>query len=123
MVTYTMKTGLSWDTHAETLTNMTQDINKLQESMRGLSSHRATASPWQQDAIDRVTALANDLATSMNSTIDALNKSKSKPINPPYTEYVKANAQIVKDLSDEINATIDYGQTKQKTESLQKQIP
>lgn len=122
MATYTMKRGLSWDTHSENLTRMKNDVNKLQESMRGLPSHRANASPRQQDAIDRIVALANDLATSMNSTIDTLNKSKSKPTGETYQAYLKANEQIVNALRDEINGIIDYAVAKQKMDSLQKQI-
>src|SRR5580704_12120272 len=54
-----------------------------QTTGRGLQSHRTVASPWQQDAIDRITGFANDLATNMNASIDRLNKSKSRPTAPP----------------------------------------
>jgi hypothetical protein len=90
--------------------------------MRGLQSHRTVASAWQQEAIDRITGLANDLATNMNASIDRLSKSKSRPTAPPYPEYLKANTQIASDLADEIAATIDYGQNKAKLDSLGKQM-
>jgi len=90
--------------------------------MRGLQSHRTVASPWQQDAIDRITALANALATNMNAAIAQLSKSQSRPTAPPYPEYLKANARIANDLTDAINDTIDYGQTKAKMDSLAKQF-
>jgi len=93
----------------------------LQQNMRGLQSHRTIASPWQQDAIDRITGLANDLATNMNAAIDRLNKSKN-PTTPPYPDYLKANTRIATDLADEIDATIDYGQNKAKADSLGKQL-
>jgi hypothetical protein len=89
--------------------------------MRGLQSHRTVASPWQQDAIDRITAFANDLATNMNAAIDRLNKSKN-PTASPYPEYLKANTRIASDLADEIDATIDYGQNKAKLDSLGQQL-
>jgi hypothetical protein len=82
-----------------------------------LQSHRTVASPWQQDAIDRTTGLANDLATNMNTAIDRLNKSKSRPTAPPYPEYLKANTQIASDLASEIDATIDFAQNKAKLDS------
>jgi hypothetical protein len=115
--------GPSWDTHAATLTRIKEDVNKLQENMRGLQSHRTVASPWQQDAIDRVTGLVNDLASNMNAAITQLNKSKARPTAPPYPEYLKTNAQLARDLADEIDDIIDYGQNKAKLDALQKQLP
>jgi hypothetical protein len=121
METYTRTGGPSWKTHASALEKIKADVNELQQNMRGLQSHRTVASPWQQDAIDRITALANDLATNMNAAIDRLNKSKN-PTTPPYPEYLKANTRIATDLADEIDATIDYAQNKAKLDSLGQQL-
>jgi hypothetical protein len=79
MESYTRTSGLSWQTHSTTLEKIKADVNQLQENMRGLQSHRTVASPWQQDAIDRITALANALATNMNAAIAQLSKSQSRP--------------------------------------------
>src|ERR1700735_419411 len=122
MESYAQNTGLSWQTHSVTLGKIKDDVNELQQNMRGLQSHRTTASPWQQDAIDRITGYANDLATNMNATLDRLSKSKSRTTTPPYPEYLKANARIASDLADEIDATIDYGQTKGTLEALGQQL-
>jgi hypothetical protein len=122
MESYTRTSGLSWQTHSTTLEKIKADVNQLQENMRGLQSHRTVASPWQQDAIDRITALANGLATNMNAAIAQLSKSKSRPTAPPYPEYLKANARIANDLTDAIDDIIDYGQTKAKMDSLAKQF-
>src|SRR5580692_3602860 len=122
MQSYAQTTGLSWQTHSAALEKIKADVNELQQNMRGLQSHRTIASPWQQDAIDRITSLANDLATNMNAAIAQLSKSKSRPTTPPYPEYLKANARIANDLSDEIDDVIDYGQSKAKMDSLEKQI-
>ncbi len=119
---FSLASGPSWDSHAAVLTRIKGDVNKLQENTRGLQSHRTVASAWQQDAIDRVTSLANDLATNMNSAMDHLNKSKSRPIKAPYPEYLKANSRIANDLGDEIDAIIDYGQAKAKADEIAKQL-
>jgi len=123
MLSYSRQNGLSWETHGATLSKMSNDVNELQENMHGLQAHRANASPWQQDAIDRVAGLTNDLATNMNATIGQLNKSKSRPTAPPYPDYSKANSRIVSDLADEIDGTIDYNQAKASKDALQKQLP
>ncbi len=122
MESYGQTAGLSWQTHSTALEKIKADVNTLQQNMRGLQSHRTIASAWQQEAIDRVTGLANDLATNMNATIDRLNKSKSRPTAPPYPAYLKANARIANDLGDEIDATIDYGQNKAKLDQLGQQL-
>jgi len=119
---YGQNGGLSWQTHTAALEKIKADVNLLQQNIRGLQSHRTTASPWQQEAIDRITGYANDLATNMNATIDRLSKSKTRPTNPPYPAYLKANTRIVTDLADEIDATIDYGQNKSTLDSLGQQI-
>jgi hypothetical protein len=121
METYARTSGPSWKTHASALEKIKADVNELQQNMRGLQSHRTVASPWQQEAIDRITGFANDLATNMNAAIDRLNKSKN-PIAPPYPEYLRANMRIASDLADEIDATIDYGQNKTKLDSLGLQL-
>jgi hypothetical protein len=122
MQSYALNNNVSWQMHATSLQKMKADVNDLQDYMRGLQSHRTVASQWQQDAIDRITALANDLATNMNATIDHLNKSNRPPVLPPYPEYLKANTQIVSDLSNEIDATLDYGRDKAKLDSLSRQL-
>jgi hypothetical protein len=119
---FSAASGPGWDSHAAVLNRIKDDVNKLQENMRGLQSHRTVASAWQQDAIDRVTSLANDLATNMNSAMDHLNKSKSRPTKAPYPEYLKANSRIANDLGDEIDSIIDYGQAKAKSDELAKQL-
>ncbi len=122
MQSFGFKSSLNWKTHQDVLDKIKADVNTLQQNMRGLQSHRTVASLWQQDAIDRITGLANDLATNMNATIDRLSKSKDRPTAPPYPEYLKANAQIASDLSDEINVAIDYAQNKAKLDSLGQQL-
>ena len=122
MQSFAQNTGLSWQSHSGVLEKMKADVNTLQEKMRGLQSHRTVASPWQQDAIDRITGFANDLATNMNASIDRLNKSKNRPTAPPYPEYLKANAQIASDLASEIDAAIDYAQNKAKEDTLGQQL-
>ncbi len=122
MQSYAQAAGLSWQTHSTALEKIKADVNTLQQNMRGLQSHRTVASAWQQEAIDRITGYANDLATNMNTTIARLNQSKSRPTAPPYPEYLKANTRIVSDLADEIDATIDYGQNKAKLDSLGQQL-
>jgi hypothetical protein len=114
--------GPSWQTHANALDGIKADVNKLQESMRGLQAHRSAASPRQQDAIDRITSLANDLATNMNAAIDHMNKSKTRPTASPYPEYLKANSRIANDLTNEINDTIDYTQAKAEFDALGKKL-
>ena len=122
MESYAQNAGLSWQTHSSALEKIKADVNTLQQNMRGLQSHRTVASPWQQEAIDRITGLANDLATNMNASIDRLSKSQSRPTAPPYPQYLKANTRIASDLADEIAATIDYGQNKAKLDSLGQQL-
>jgi hypothetical protein len=120
---YGQATGLNWSTHATALRGMGDDINTLQQNMRGLQSHRTTASPWQQAAIDQITGLANDLADNMNSAIAHVGKSKSRPTAAPYPEYLKTNTQTVNALSAAIDSAIDYAQSRAKEAELETKLP
>ena len=122
MQSFSLTTGPSWASHAEALTRMKDDVNKLQESTRGLQSHRTVASGWQQDAIDRISGLANDLATNMNAAIDHLNRSKTRPTTAPYVDYLKENTRLATALGDEINAVIDAGEARAKEDALSKKL-
>jgi hypothetical protein len=117
MESYT-RTGPTWETHALAFEKIKADISALQQNILGLQSQRTAASAWQQDAIDRITGLANDLTTNMNGAIDRLNKSTRRPTAPPYTEYLTVNARIASDLAAEIDAAIDYVRNKAKFDSL-----
>ena len=122
MQSYSVAGGPSWTSHAAKLTSIKDDVNKLQENTRGLQSHRSVASPWQQDAIDRISGLANDLATNMNAAMDHLNKSKARPTAPPYPEYLKENTRLATALGDEIDAVIDAGVSRAKEQELEKKL-
>jgi hypothetical protein len=122
MESYARPSGPSWQTHAKALEGIKTDVNKLQESMRGLQAHRSAASPRQQEAIDRITGLANELATNMNATLEHMNKSKNRPTASPYPEYLKANTRIANDLTDEIDDTIDFAQAKTEYDNLSKKL-
>src|ERR1700752_5434020 len=56
MQSYSLVSGPSWNTHAATLARIKDDVNKFQESTRGLKSHRTLCIPCQQDAIAGITA-------------------------------------------------------------------
>lgn len=122
MESYAQNTGLSWQTHSMALEKIKSDVNELQQNMRGLQSHRTVASSWRQEAIDRITGLANDLGTNMHTSSDRLNKSKSRPTASPYAEYLKANTRIASDPADKIAATIEYGQNKAKLDTLGQEL-
>lgn len=122
MEAYTRSTTLSWQTHASKLDKMKGDVNELSSSIEGMKTQRRTASPWQQNAIDRITPLMADLVANMNTAINTLNESKQRPTSQPYVDYLKANIQIVSDLSDEINDALDYAKAKATMDRLQEQL-
>jgi hypothetical protein len=66
-------------------------------------------------------AIRDECAVIQNGSRDRW-MSKDRPTAPPYPDYLKANAQIASDLSDEINAAVDYAQNKAKLDSLGQQL-
>ena len=87
-----------------------------------MKTQRRMASPWQQDAIDRISPLMSELVANMNAAITHLNNNKSRPTAPPYLDYLKTNTRLATDLSDMMSELIDYAEAKPKFDSLNQQL-
>jgi len=59
----------------------------------------------------------------VNDTINQMSKSKAGRTADPYPSYLKANYPIAGDWADEINGTIDYGETRARMRALETKFP
>lgn len=116
------RSQLSWQSHASKLTQIKEHVNAAGQLLTKLHEAKASASPWQQQAIDRVTPLLQELAANTSTMIAHLNKNQNRIHTPPYTEYVAANAETANDLSDLISDYVEYGNVKNRTEELEQKL-
>jgi HD-GYP domain-containing protein (c-di-GMP phosphodiesterase class II) len=109
---------LSWHSHAAKIEEIKQHVNTTGELLAKMANEKVAASPWQQEAIDRITPLLKELASSVTSTIKHLNEKPELIRTNPYTDYVKANYELAVNLSNLISDYVEYGQVKSRSEEL-----
>ena len=113
---------VSWESHATELENMKEHINKIGQTIQKLQSMRSSASPWQQEAIDRIIPVAQKLASNTTAAIERLNRNRTHLQDPQYQQYLKANAEAARELSSMVKDFVDYGKTRNALEQLEKRL-
>jgi len=112
------RSKVSWQAHSRKISEIREHVNKLGEVVGQLNEARETASPWQQQAIDRITPLLKEVASNTESAIDHLNNNPGRVHTSPYTDYVVANYDLTTELAALVGNFVDYGKTKAKFEKL-----
>jgi hypothetical protein len=116
------RSNVSWQTHAEMLETIKEDVNALAKSVEKLESMRNSASPWQQQAIDRMVPLMKELASNTTAAINHVRDLQTRPVTPEYANYLRQNAETSNKLSDMISSFVDYDQTRAKLDNLEQKL-
>jgi uncharacterized protein Yka (UPF0111/DUF47 family) len=116
------RTDADWETHADALNRMKEDVNSLARDTEKLAAARNSASPWQKQAIDRMLPLMKDLASNTTAAINHLSQNKTRPTTPEYTEYLKENDDTAHQLADTISNFVQYGHARAKMEKLEQKL-
>lgn len=116
---YTRASSISRQSHAQRLSGIKEHANNLIEDFNQLNSLRGEASPWQQEAIDRVNPLLQEIATHLTNTINHFNDNKQRLNMPAFRDYVKANHEYMNKASRLISDFVEYGETKAKANALE----
>lgn len=119
---YTRQPNLSWESHAAEITRMKDDINILAKTVTQLNASKAQAAPWQATATDRIIPLMQELAADTTKSIEYLNKNPKKLFMDEYKSYLEENSTMSTQLSGLISHYVDYGNTKNRMDSLSKKI-
>lgn len=121
LASYTLS-DLGWQTHAKQLNLMKEDVNALIRDSNRLGSMRDEGSPWQQDAIDRISGLLPEMAAHLTNTINHLNDNKNRTKLQPYRDLALTNQTIIHKAHEIISDYVDYGEAKAKADTLEKQL-
>ena len=114
--------NLSWESHAEQIATIKDHVNNLGKVLKQMSDRQEFASPWQQSAIERITPLAQEMASNIETTIEHLNNNKSRLHMPQYKEYLSANSEVASSLSELISDYVTYGKSKSNYDQLRKKL-
>lgn len=122
MRTFSRSTLVKWESHVNQISQIKENINAAGRLITRLHQARASASPWQQQAIDHATSLLRELADNTSRVIDHLSKHPDRIHAPVYRDYVAANAELATDLSGLISDYVEYGKVKNRTEMLEQKL-
>jgi DNA repair exonuclease SbcCD ATPase subunit len=112
------RSTLTWQTHAEKVEEIKRHVNNAGQSLSKLDSARGSASPWQQQAIDRINPLLKEIASNVESTIEHFNRKPKLLQTGPYVDYAAANYELASNLAELISDYVEYGKSKAKSEEL-----
>jgi hypothetical protein len=109
--------NVSWESHKVTINQIKDHVNALRRQVEKLNEVKATASPWQKQAIDRITPYLDEMEGYTLAIIEHLN-GQTKHTLAEYKDYLEANADYSSDLASMIANFVDYGKTKEKVQNL-----
>jgi hypothetical protein len=112
----------SWQTHASKLGQIKVHTNKVASLVTKMNAVKDEASPWQQQAIERVSPMLNELATTVNAAVTHLSKNQDRLMHPPYPDFAAATASTATDMAQLISDYVDYGDTKHHLDDLSRQL-
>jgi hypothetical protein len=113
---------LSWQSHGDQLTLVKDHINQMGGRLERLQEIRHVASPWQQQAIDRMVPVAVELATRTQAAIEHLNENQSYLFAPTYTGHLSTIAEQAGTLNESANTFVEYGKIQEKLDQLREKL-
>ena len=116
------RTDASWQSHAVMLDTVKSHVNDLGSIVSRLESARASAAPWQQEAIDRMVPLLKRLAANTTAAINHLRQNQIRPTTPDYTQYLRQNDETAHQLADMVSSFVQYGRAQAQLEKLEQKL-
>jgi hypothetical protein len=116
METFT-RMNVSWESHKIAINQIKDHVNALLKQETRLQEAKATGSPWQRQAIDRITPYLDELEGYTLAIIEHLN-GETKHTIAEYKDFLEANADYSSDLAAMIANFVDYGRSKEKMQNL-----
>jgi NTP pyrophosphatase (non-canonical NTP hydrolase) len=121
-MTSLINSDASWQSHADVLNRIRDHVNNMGSIVEKLQNERDEASPWQQQAIDRMVPLLKEIASNTTAAIEHLNQNHLRPVSQDYKDYLQQNADTAHELADMISSFERYDRTRTKLEKLQDKI-
>jgi hypothetical protein len=117
-----MRSNVSRDSYADSLDRVKTYINKTGEQMAELQELRNEVAPWQQDAIDRITPLARQIAANTQSAIKYINQNPLNLYNQDYKDTLQSIADDAKQMKQNVSDFLDMAAAQQKADDLQMKL-
>lgn len=119
--TYT-RSSLALASHGDQIEKIRGHVNDLGRTASELTAARSEASPWQQQAIDRIDPLLRELAETVTTTINHMNDHPDRIHMQPYRDYVSATYDVANRTATAISDFVEYGKTKARMQQLEQKL-
>lgn len=116
------RSRLHWQTHATQINQMKEHVNNLLADASKLKTMRDEGSPWQQEAIDRISPLLPVIAAHLTAMIEHFNERPSQIRFQTYRDFVVANQALIENAHTLIADYVKYGKAKSRAESLERKL-
>jgi signal transduction histidine kinase len=120
--TFARSTQYSWQSHANRLDGVKGHINAVGERTTELQGIRHAVRPWQQQAINEVTAHAAQVAASTQAAILQLNENRNSLYIPEYRDHLTTIADSSEDMKQAVDKFLEYDKTQQRLQRLQREL-
>jgi hypothetical protein len=120
--TFAWNPQYSWQSHAFHLGGVKAHINVVGERTTELQRIREAVLPWQQQAIDQVTAHAAEVAASTQAAIAHLRENQNRLFVPEYRDHLTTIASSSADMKQTVDKFLDYERAQQRFQQLQNEL-
>lgn len=120
--TFARSPQYSWQSHAQYLNRVKDDINAVGERTAELQQISHAVLPWQEQAITEVTSHAAQVAASIQAAIVSLNENKGRHFVPEYRNHLTTIANSSEAMKQTVGKYLEYERTQQKLQRLQNEL-
>jgi chromosome condensin MukBEF complex kleisin-like MukF subunit len=113
---------ISWQSHAYHLDRVKEHINVVGEHIAELQATRQDILPWQQQAINKVTSHAAQVATSAQAAISQLQENRNRLFVSEYRDQLTAIANHSEDMKEAVDEFLDYEKSQRKLQQLEDKL-
>ncbi len=108
------QSDLSWESHAEQLERMRDDVNNMVVLVQRMNVLRSDGSSWQQDGIDQINPLLEEMVDRLTTTITEGNKHPELVRMMKFRNYVHACADTASQTHKLISDLVAYDRTRSR---------
>ena len=113
---------MSWQSHADKLNQIRDDVNSLGTLVTKLNEEKTKASPGEQQVINHVTRMQNEVASKVQASIEDLRKNPERVETFGNRDDYAAIAEISSKMAAQISDVVQYDQTYAKLEKLARRL-
>lgn len=108
MESFTRQPSISWQTHSNSLSQVSEQINDIGEDLCRMHIIRRVTDPWQQETIDRITPEVVALANNTEAAIEFLKENRANLTHPAYKDYVASLYEGASSLRNHADISFEF---------------